>query len=311
MVVFMITGLLLTACGGEQDKIYTVGVINLTSDLETTVEGFKQGMIELGYTESENIAYIYEGPAKDMDKLDPIAQSLVKEDVDLILSLTTPATQAAQRATANTAIPVVFVPVNDPVKAGLVNSIKQPGGNITGVLLGIQEARRLEWLLQVDPTIEQVYIPYNPQDRSATVSLETVKEAAPKFGIELITQEVTTADEVMAAAKNVPEEADAVFILPDSLVSGHSADFVHQLPTSGPNPELLERDGILSSYGIEQIATGKQAARLADQILRGVKPSDLPVETAEFFSAINLKTAKAIGLDIPDEILLQADTIVR
>lgn len=312
IIIFIITGLLLTACGGEQDKTYTIGVVNLTPDLNTTVEGFKQGMAELGYTEGENITYIYEGPAKGMDKLDPIAQGLVKEDVDLILSLTTPATQAAQRATADTDIPVVFVPVTDPVKTGLVDSLKQPGGNLTGVILGIQEARRLEWLIQVDPTIEQVYIPYNPQDRSATLALETVKEAATTLGVELITREVSTAEEAAAAAKDVPKEVDAIFILPDSLVSAHSADFVQlQLPTSGPNPGLLERIGILTSYGIEQVATGKQAARLADQIFKGGKPGDLPIETAEFYLVINLQAAEAIGLDIPDEILRQADTIIR
>jgi putative ABC transport system substrate-binding protein len=221
-------------------------------------------------------------------------------------------TQAAQRATAGTDIPVVFVPVNDPVGAGLVDNLRNPGGNITGITFGVQEARRLEWLIQVAPTIEQIYIPYNPEDRSAVLALETVSEAAPKLGVELITREVRNLEEITAAVENIPEEADAIFLLPDSLLGGRANKFVElQLPTSAANPRDLADHGVLTSYGIEITAAGKQAARLADQILRGIKPADLPVETAEFYLAINLKTAEAIGLDISDEILLQADIIIR
>jgi putative ABC transport system substrate-binding protein len=311
IVLSIITGLLLTACGGGQ-KTYTTGVINLSQNQDATVKGFQEGMTELGYTEGETITYIYEGATDNIDKLDSVAQSLVAADVDLILSITTPATLAAQRVTVGTNIPVVFVPVTDPVGAGIVDSLRNPGGNITGVTFGIQEGRRLEWLIQVVPTIEQIYIPYNPKDRSAVLALDTVSEAATELDVELITREARNPEEVVAAVENIPEEADAIFLLPDSVVGAHTTEFVElQLPTSGPNPEALETHGILTSYGWERTAAGKQAARLADQIFHGIKPANLPIETAEFYLAINLKTAEAIGLDIPDEILLQADFIVR
>jgi putative ABC transport system substrate-binding protein len=310
-IPFIITGLLLAACGKDQ-KTYTVGVVSLPPGLDPIIEGFKEGMTELGYVEGENITYIYEGATDSIDKLDSVAQALVAADVDLILSVTTPATKAAQKATVGTDIPVVFVPVTDPVGASIVDSLRNPGGNITGVTFGVQEARRLEWLIQVAPTIEEIYVPYNPEDRSAVLALETVKEVAPKLGVELLTREVRNLEEITAAIENIPEEADAIFLLPDSLLGGRATEFVElQLPTSAANPEDLKMHGVLTSYGIEQISCGKQAARLADQILRGVKPADLPVETAEFYLAINLKTAKAIGLDISDEILFQADIIVR
>jgi putative ABC transport system substrate-binding protein len=315
IVVFIITGLLLSACGGEQDKTYTIGVVNLTPVLEDTVTGFKESMAELGYIEGENITYIYEGSTGDIGKLDPVAQDLVEADVDLILSITTPATQAAQRATTDTDIPVVFVPVTDPVGAGLVDSLQKPGGNITGVTFGVQEGRRLEWLIQIAPAIEQIYIPYNPEDRSAVLALETASATATKLGVELITHEVHNLEEVMAAIENIPEEADAVFILPDGLVAARLSELIEvanklKLPTSGPSDPSIEQ-GALTVYGTREDASAKQAARLANQILRGVKPADLPVETAEFYLAINLKTAEALGLDIPDEILRQADTVVR
>jgi putative ABC transport system substrate-binding protein len=308
--------LLLTACFlAPPPQTYTIGVINIVPDLDATFGGFKEGMTELGYIEGENITYLYDGATTNMGELDSVAQGLVAADVDLILSITTPATQAAQRATADNDIPVIFVPVTDPVGAGLVDSLKQPGANITGVTFGVQEGRRLEWLVQIVPTIEQVYVPYNPEDQSAVSALEAASTTAAKLDIELITREVCDLEQVQAAFENIPEEADAIFFLPDSLVSARISEHIEvaikaQLPTSGANTEVV-RDGILTSYGMEQTSAGKQAARLADQIFQGIKPANLPVETAEFFSAINLKTAEAIGLDISDEVLLQADIIIR
>jgi putative ABC transport system substrate-binding protein len=313
LVCTIALNLLLVAClPNPAPQTYTIGVVNLAPALDATLEGFKEGMTELGYVEGENITYIYEGATDSIDKLGPVAQGLVATDVDLILSITTPATQAAQQATADNDIPVVFVPVTDPVGAGIVDSLRSPGGNITGITFGIQEVRRLEWLIQVVPTIEQIYVPYNPEDRSAVLALETVSEAATALGVELITHKVRNLEEIAAAIDNIPEEADAIFLLPDSLVGGRATEFVElELPTSAANPEDLKIHGVLTSYGIDQVSAGKQAARLADQILQGTKPADLPVETAEFFSAVNLKTAEAIGLDISDDVLLQADIIIR
>jgi putative ABC transport system substrate-binding protein len=305
-----------TACGGATPpQSYTIGVINLSPSLDDIAEAFKEGMSELGYVEGENVTYIYEGPA-GVDKLDAVAQGLVEADVDLILSLTTPATQAAQRATAGADIPVVFVPVTDPVGAGIVDSLTKPGGNTTGVTYSVQEGRRLEWLIQVEPTIEQIHIVYNPEDQSPVLALETVSETAAQLGVELITREASTPEEITAAFENIPEEADAIFFLPDSVVNARIDDWLEtaielKLPTSGSNTSLVE-DGALTTYGIDLTVSARQeAARLADQILRGIKPGDLPVEMAEFYLAINLKTAEAIDLDIPDEILLQANIIVR
>jgi hypothetical protein len=129
-------------------------------------------------------------------------------------------------------------------------------------------------------------------------------------GVELIPCEVSTAEEVAAAFENIPEDADAIFFLPDRLLNERIGDWLEiaielKLPTSGPNP-MAVADGHLTAYGIDLVASARQeAARLADQILQGIKPADLPVETAEFYTAINLNTAKTIDLDISDEILLR------
>jgi putative ABC transport system substrate-binding protein len=309
--ISIIGALLLPACTKGQ-ATYTVGVISYAVGLDAIVEGFKEGMAELGYTEGENVTYIYEGATDSIGKLDAIAQRLVAADVDLILSITTPATQAAQRATADTDIPLVFAPVTDPVGAGLVSSLRQPGGNTTGITFGAQEGRRLEWLIRVVPTIKKVYIPFNPEDRSAVLSLETVSKAAATLGVELITRETRTVEEVIAAIENMPQEADAIFLLPDSLVGSQATKFArYKLPTSAADPANMEILNMLTSYGMDLKAVGKQAARLVDQIFQGIKPADLPVETAEFYFAINLKTAKVIGLNIPSDILEQANIVVR
>jgi putative ABC transport system substrate-binding protein len=308
--------LLLPACLPPLPPTYTIGVINLSPLQETTVEGFKKGMTDLGYVEGENITYLYEGATDNIDELDAIARGLVEKDVDLILSITTPATQAAQRATAGTDIPVVFIPVTDPVGADLVDSLMHPGGNITGVTFGSQEGRRLEWLVQVAPTIEKIYVPYNPKDQGTVLALEVASAAATKLDVDLITHKVRDPEQVADAIENIPEKADAIFFLPDSLTNARVDDWIKAaielgLPTSAPNLAAIE-DGHLTAYGIDLAASARQeAARLADQILQGIKPADLPVETAEFFSAVNLKTAEAIGLEIPDEVLLQADIIIR
>jgi putative tryptophan/tyrosine transport system substrate-binding protein len=316
VIVLFITGLLLTGCGGApKTKTYTIGVINPSLNEDNTIKGFKEGMTELGYVEGKNVTYIYGGPVSE-DKLDADTQALVKAKVNLILAITTSATKAAQRATIGTDIAVVFIPVTDPVGAGVVASLTKPGGNTTGVTYTTQEGKRLEWLLQVAPTIKHLYIVYNPKDQSPVLALKTVSETAAQLGVELITREASNTEEVGTAFKNIPKQADAIFLLPDSVVNASAADTYKmatelKLPTSGPNV-LTVNDGALTAYGVDlTVAARKQAARLASQILQGAKPADLPVETAEFFSAINLKTAQAIGLYIPDYVLLQSNIIIR
>jgi putative tryptophan/tyrosine transport system substrate-binding protein len=316
VILLIITGLLLTGCGGApKAKTYTIGVVNPSVNQEGTVKGFKDGMTDLGYVEGKNVAYIYDGPVSG-DKLDAVAQSLVKAKVDLILTITTSATKAAQKATAGTNIAVVFIPVTDPVGAGVVASLTKPGGNTTGVTPATQEGKRLEWLLQVAPKIKRIYIVYNPKDQSPVLALKTVSETAAQLGVELITREASTTEEAMVAFKNIPKEADAIFLLPDSVVNARGADPYKiatelGLPSSGPNVATVN-DGALTAYGVDlTIAARKQAARLANQILQGTKPADLPVETTQLFSAINLKTAQAIGLGVPDAILRQANVIIR
>lgn len=304
------------ACDKNKSRIYTVGIINVVPALDQSLVGFKNGMTKLGYIEGKNIRYSYGGATTDMEKLPDMVQRLLEAKIDLMLSITTPATLTAKQATVGIGLPVVFMVVTDPVGAGIVDSMRQPGGHITGVAFGIQEARRLEWLLRLAPKIKRIYVPYNPMDKSPVLALKMIQNAAAKLEVDLITREVYNPDMVNDAVLNIPAQADAVFLLPDSLMATRVKDMVatatsRKLPTSVSNISTARNYDVLMAYGFDQHLYGIQTARLVDQIFKGARPADLPVETAEFYLAVNLKVAKAIGLKIPDEILGQADFIIR
>lgn len=313
IVVLFMMGLGVMGC--QRQRIYTIGVLNLSPQLEPVLDGFKVGLREFGYEDS-HVVYIYAGPAPNIEVLDDQMADLLTADVDLILAISTPATQAAFRATQNSSIPVVFAPVTDPMDAGVVQSLSQPGGNVTGVALGTQsESQRLQWLLRTAPDIQRIYLPYNVDDASAQASATAVADAAHKLGVELILREVRTAEEITQAIAAIPNNVQAIFLAQDSLVAARIEDFAaaaiaHQLPLCTPTDGQVE-EGALVSYSFRLLALGQQSARLADQILGGALPADLPVETAEFFLTINMNTAAAIHLEIPEEVLRAADRLIR
>jgi putative ABC transport system substrate-binding protein len=316
IVIFIISSLLLMACGGAQAqaKTYTIGVINYDPGLALIFDGFKAGMADLGYVEGESVTYIYNGVlAPDPQVIDREIKSLLAQDVDLFFTLGTLPTLQAKQAVAGTDIPVVFAPVINPVEEGVVESIRQPGGNVTGVQLGNDISKALEWLLTLEPEATKVYTPYNPEGGVSAMSATSLSKAASTLGVELMLDEVSTTEELMAAIETLPEDV-AIFIVPTPSLKPMS-NFIEVAVKRGiaigsTNPAQLEA-GVLVTYGPNLLSMGEQAARLADQSLQGTAPADLPVETAEYFLSINLKAAEAIGFDIPDKILRQADTVIR
>jgi putative tryptophan/tyrosine transport system substrate-binding protein len=297
-------------------EIITIGVINYRPPTEPTLDGFKAGMEEFGYVEGSDIEYIYNGPVETLAELDEIARGFVEAEVDLILAIASVSASAAQTATLGTDIPVVFAPVTDPLGSGLVAELAEPGANVTGVTNGGSESRRLEWLLELaPPDTRLIYVPYNPEDPSPQAALLDAQAAAAELGVELLLYPARNDAQMTAAANGIPPEADAIFMLPDSVALAHTDEFIaaaleRGLPFSAPTSEQVVQ-GALVSFGINLFEIGRQAARLADQILDGQDPGGLPVEEAEFFLVINLKTAEAIGLEIPDEILSQATRLIR
>lgn len=317
-IIVLIT---LAACGiaqPDQSKAnnFKIGLLSGGTQFDNIIVGFKAGMTDLGYVEGKNVTYVYDGPSKSIDQLDPFAQKLLAAKVDLIVGFGTTAVQAAKKSTSGSTTPVVFVPVADPVQAGIVQSLKNPGGNITGIATGVEvHAQRLEWLLKIAPNIKRVYVPYDPNDPAGVLIIKAIQDAAPKLGIEIVPQTLSTPDEVAAAITNIPENVDAIFIVPSSIIGTRLSDFVkasiaRKLPLAS-NVESQVNLGSLLTYSFGDAEVAKQLAAMVDKILKGAKPADLPIETSEFFLAINLKTAHAIDLNVPDEILRQAHIIVR
>lgn len=314
LFLVIIAGLLLAACGGaSQPKTHTIGVVSEFPPEEIT-DRFKATMTELGYVEGENITYIHHGVLGGGQQANEAeVKSLLDQKVDLLLTLGSTASKEAQKAVEGTTTPVVFVPATNPVGEGLVASITHPGGNVTGVQDLNPAPKTLEWLLSIVPGTNRVYVPYHAADPIARISTQSLSQAASQLGVEVELDEVNSGDEVLAAMEALPEGSAILFPTSPSLDS--SLDDILELaiqlhiPTASTTDAINEK--MLFSYANNLPMAGEQAARLVDKIFKGIKPGDLPVETMELTLVIRLKTAEAIGLDIPDVTLRRADKIMR
>jgi putative tryptophan/tyrosine transport system substrate-binding protein len=316
-IVLTMASLLLSACGGTPPvKTYTIGVVNYNLTLVPVLDGFKARMAALGYVEGRNVIYIYH------DVLDPDPQviehevkRLMEQKVDLFLTLGTQPTLAAKKATTGTATPVVFAPALKPVEKGIVESMARPGGNVTGVYNGdaITIPKSLEWLHKIVPHATKIYTLYHPQDTAAQTAIQSLPTFAASLGVEQVLAEVRSPEEAIVAIETMPTDAAIFFVPTPSLEPlGLLVEIASRRGIAvGANIHRSLETGVIVAYAGDWFAMGQQAARLVDQIFKGAKPSDLPVETAEHFLHINLKTATALGLDIPDAILRQADKVIR
>jgi putative ABC transport system substrate-binding protein len=203
----------------------------------------------------------------------------------------------------------------DAVTSDVAKSLITPGGNLTGIQLRGSTEKSLEWLLAVLPRAKNIFVPIAFDTEGAKHSLEALKQAMAKLNLELTISEVSTVEELHASLSSMPKNTDVIFMLHTWLV-GSNLDAVideaikRKIPVISAG-HVSYNDGVVMSYGPIDDLSGAQAARLADKILRGTSTRDLPVETAEFYLGINLKTAKAIGLEIPNDVLQQADFIIR
>lgn len=292
-----------------------VGVLQFTANNLSTLRGFKAGMTDLGYIEGETVRYRFEGPVNRIVDLDAALQRLLAHRPDLLFTSPTPATLAAKRATAASKLPVVFAPVNDPIAAGIVDAIHHPGQNITGVRLGASDGKRLQWLAEISPGIRRIFLPYHRHDKSAITSLRNAESAAVKLGLQILARPVADREDLDVVLKTVPDGIDAIFLPRDGMVMSRIDAFIRlskerRVVLSTPRLDQVEK-GALMGYGFIGFEIGRQAAGLADQILGGQSPGDLPIETAEDYLFINLETAREIGLDIEAYVLRQAHRLVR
>ena len=296
--------------------IHRIGVLwaGTASEGSTRREAFRQGLRDLGYVEGKNIAFEYRYADGKPDRLPALAAELVRLKVDVIV--TTPiATRPAKEAT-NT-IPIVTPQFGDPVASGLVASLARPGGNITGLSqLGPElGSKRLELLKETIPKVTRVVYLRNPDSPGA--ELRGMQAVAPALGLQLQVLEVRSPNDFDSAFEAaLRERPNALSAATNPVISGHRKriiDFAakNRLPAIYPESEFVDAGGLMF-YGVNFLDLWRRAATFVDKILKGTKPTDLPVEQpTKFEFVINLKTAKQIGLTIPPNVLVRADRVIR
>ena len=304
----------------QAGKVPRIGYLGVTSasDRPPLLDTFRQGLRERGWIEGQNIGIDYRFAEGRLDRLPELAAELVRLKVDVIVSLGTQGVTAARDAT--TTIPIVMIGVRDPVGTGLIASLARPGGNITGVSgsAGLEiVAKQLELLKETVPTIRRVAILSNPANAYHQLAIKELDVAALSLGMQLQFLEARGPNEFDGAfAAMARERAEALLVLADVIFNSHQtrlADLAarSRLPAAYGVSESVEAGGLMS-YGPSFLDLHRRAATYVDAILKGAKPAELPVERPTRFElVINMKTAKALGLTIPQAVLRRADHLIE
>jgi putative ABC transport system substrate-binding protein len=311
-IVFLL--LVTLGCSIQPPDRYTVGIITKLPESSQSYIGFKKGMSDLGYVEGRDLFYIYrEVPDASQALLDATIKDLLDQDIDLLLIVENDITLQCKELTEDTGTPILFISTPFPEKMGLVNSLSRPGGNLTGVRLPETANKTLEWMSVLIPETNKVYLPYNPDDHITAMEIRGLRQIASDLGIVLVFDEVHSVEETLAAIESLGKDFDAIFRLPSCTLNPGARAITqtgleHGIPSFS---SLLLDEDVLFTFSGDFTDAGQQAARMAQQIFKGIKPSDLPVETSEAFLILNLQTAKKTGITVPQEVLSHANTIIR
>ena len=301
-------------------KVYHIGVLETTSATLNVpnLDAFRRGLRELGYIEGQNLVIEYRSADGRPERFLDLATELVRLPVDLILTRGTPAALAAKQATQGT-IPVVITGAGDPVGSGLVASIAHPGGNVTGLSALTTElyAKRVELLKELLPQLTRLAGLFNMSNPVLPSQWTEVERAARPLGVQSQLLDVRIPEEIGRAFNAaIQERADALVVAIEALTQANRRPIVdlaaqHRLPAMYAGREFVDAGGLIS-YGVSYPDMYYRAASFVNKIFKGTKPADLPVEQPmKFELVINLKTAKALGLTIPQIVLFQADEVIQ
>jgi putative ABC transport system substrate-binding protein len=311
----MLFALCFSAQAQQAKKVPRVGVLRPGSPPDPYVDAFRQGLRDLGYVEGKNIAIEYRWAEGRSARLPLLAAELVHLKVDVIMTQGEVATRVVKEATST--IPIVMATSGDPVGAGLIASLAHPGGNVTGLSSVSTEltGKRLQLLKEAVPKVSRVVFLYNPTILGIVLGAKEAQDAAPPLGLTVQLMEVRGPDELGPAFDAMTRSsAEALFAIGDPFTITHQKQILdlaakRRLPTTC---DWLESAGCLISYGPNRLDMFRRAATFVDKILKGTKPGDLPVEQPmKFELVINLKTAKQIGLTIPQSVLYRADKVIK
>jgi putative ABC transport system substrate-binding protein len=316
-IVVSIPGLIGGAAEAQRAGPVRIGALTESWGPTTLIVGLRDGLQELGYREDRDFTIGVRFTQGDPAELPAAARDLVRLGVNLIVAgETSNAAKAAQMATDR--IPIIFIGGSDPVGSGLVKSFARPGGNMTGIAdLEVELApKRMEIFRDMVPGLKRVLFAYDAANPLAVTLLRVHRDAARRLGLTLLERPVRTQEEAQAAIAGVRRgEVDGIFS--PRLHSLNIPGFILEVgakgrvPTMFHSPFFVEQGG-LASYAADRHEAGRQAARLVDKILKGAKPADLPVEQVNKFElVINLKTARALELTIPESVLRRADRVIE
>jgi ABC-type uncharacterized transport system substrate-binding protein len=296
----------------------TIGYLGATSPSAESrrIAAFMQRLRELGWMEGRNVTIEHRWGEGRSERFAELAAEFVQLKVDVIVTYGTPAVAAAKQATS--AIPIVFAVAGDPVGSNLVTSLARPGGNVTGLSLQKVELadKRLELLREVVPGFRRLAVMANIGNPASVQEMREVQATARNLGHEVVTFEIRRAEDIAPLFEGLKGRADVLYVCGDPLVDTNRIRIITlatamRLPTMSDFPEYVESGGLMS-YGPNFPDLFRRAAGYIDKILRGTKPGDLPVEQpTKFDLVINLTTAKALGLMVPESFLLRADEVIE
>ncbi|MCM3570430.1 ABC transporter substrate-binding protein [Neobacillus mesonae] len=319
--------LLLSACGSgsketsgtsgeKKEKVVKIGITQLIEhpSLNAAREGFIQALKDAGYEEGKNLKIDYQNAQGDMNTNMPIAQKLVSDKNDLILAIATPSAQAVVQSTKT--IPVLFTAITDPVGAQLVKSIEKPGGNVTGTSDTHPEAIKntIAAIKKFIPNAKKVGIIYNSGEPNAVVNVKNAEEALKAAGLEAVKTTISTSSEVKQAADSLVGRADVFYIPKDNTVVSALESVItvadaHKIPTFVGEGDSVKR-GTFASYGFDYHDLGYTTGKMAVEILKGKKPSEIPVGYPENLQLmINKKAAEKEGITLTDDMLKGAKIV--
>jgi putative ABC transport system substrate-binding protein len=301
----------------QEKNLPRIGWLSALSSSNAGQQEIIRILREFGYVNGKNIRFEFRYAANRLDRLPALAQDLVRHKADLLITPGTPSALALRDATKT--IPIIFLDATDPVAAGLVDSLARPGGNITGFtsIDSVLAGKRLELLKEALSRVSRVAVLWDPQNPGAQQEWKESQREARRLGLQLHSMEVNSIDEypnAFALAMKVHSNALAVLATP---LTNSSQEQIADLAAKNRLPSIYNRkefvaQGGLMSYGLDQTERYRRVAVLIDKILKGSKPADIPVEQpTKFELAINLKTAKHIGVTIPPNVLARADKVIK
>jgi putative ABC transport system substrate-binding protein len=280
-------------------------------------QAFRRQLHDLGYLDGKNIVYETRSANGSIDRFQELARELIKLKVDLLLASSKPEALAFKSAT--TTIPIVFVVTSDPVTDGLVQTLANPGGNVTGVttIATALAEKSLEILKQIIPRLSRVAVIWNRSPQNSAPQLEEIETAAAQLGMQVYSMNVSTVKEFEDGFRAAVKAGSSAILVTGNSVNTANRKLIADLAAKHRLPAIFDREdfvanGGLMSYGPDRAESYRRAAIYVDKIIRGAKPADLPVEQpTKFELVINLRAAKQIGLIIPPNVLARADRVIK